>query len=159
MAALSACSGGPKISSGALPKPAQSKAAAARPSPSIALPRNLPPASMFVGPGSLRAAPSRYCVNGQCSDLARPRPAALEGPAGSPVMFSLSAAPVGARLEIGAGGASSPTVVGLNPGTAMVWQASMPPGTYPLSLVATYRESEVTWQFSLRVAPGTGKSR
>lgn len=157
--AVSACSGGSTVDDlvrrqqGITAKPASGGAKpAATAAAAAVLPKNLPPASMFIGSASWRTGPSRYCRTDACTDLTPQKPSALLGPAGSPVLFSLSAAPLSATLEVAVPGGAVPTVVPLNPGTSMVWQASLAPGTYPVTLIAAYKEAVVSWPFALRLA-------
>ncbi|GAC1409874.1 MAG: hypothetical protein NVSMB57_02920 [Actinomycetota bacterium] len=126
------------------------------------LPKTLPPASIFIGSSTWRTVPSRYCLAGLCRPIPSSSPKVIDAPDGSPVFFSLSAAPVSARLEIhplNAGPDAAAKVVPLDPGTAMVWQASMPEGTYPLTLIATYKQSEVAWPFSVHLSPARVRRR
>jgi hypothetical protein len=162
---LAACSGKGADSAGARfqtepqkkpAKPAASSAPKAG-AAGVVLPANLPPASMFVGSASWRTGPSRYCRDESCATLAPAAPSSLQAPAGAPVFFSLSAAPVRAQLDITVPGSDQPTSVGLNPGTAMVWQATLPAGVYPMTLTAAYKETVVSWPFSVRIASKPSK--
>ncbi|HVL89664.1 MAG TPA: hypothetical protein VM841_05450 [Actinomycetota bacterium] len=159
--ALVACSGGPSKDprfTGAAGEPAKTsvspEAEPRQGSGEVELPGNLPPAAMFLGSGSHRTTPARYCVGEDCALLKPPAPPALEGPAESPVLFTLSAAPLRARLEVSAAG-KAPEIVALTPGSSMSWQPAMPPGQYRLALTAIYDTTEVSWPFALKIVEGT----
>lgn len=153
--ALTACSGGPSGEAtfgDDKPRPSASPGAtSAAPQPQgVALPANLPPASMFLADGSHRTGPVRYCLDGSCADLKPPAPPALEGPAGAPVLFSLSAPPVRARLDVAKAGAAI-RQISLTPGSAIAWQPELPTGGYRLTLTAVYDTTEVSWPFALTI--------
>ncbi|HEX9695326.1 MAG TPA: hypothetical protein VGB64_03325 [Actinomycetota bacterium] len=164
--ALAGCSGGPSgdarfTGAGATGEPASASNAppgrqqAGRPeSAAVALPKNLPPAAMFLASGSHRTTPSRYCLGDECALLRPPAPPALEGPSESPVLFTLSAAPKRAQLEVVRTG-RPPEMIGLTPGSSMSWQPAMEPGSYRLTLTATYDTTEVSWPFALAIVEGT----
>lgn len=161
LCALAACSGGPsgdpRFTAGATdePKPPADAAPAANErAGTVELPRNLPPAAMFLAAGSHRTTPSRYCLEQDCALLKPAAPPSLEGPSESPVLFTLSAAPRRARLEISAPGAA-PQIVSLTPGSSMSWQPAMKPGAYRLTLTAIYDRTEVSWPFALKIVEGT----
>lgn len=157
--ALTACSGGPSGEAtfgDDKARPPASPAATGAPSQAqgVALPANLPPASMFLADGSHRTGPVRYCRDGSCADLKPPAPPALEGPAGSPVLFSLSAPPVRARLDLAKPGAAAQQI-SLTPGSAIAWQPQLPAGGYRLTLTAVYDTTEVSWPFALKIVPAS----
>lgn len=159
-ATLAACSGGPSGEAtftgeeGTAERTPTVKAAAEAAS-GVELPANLPPASMFLGDGSHRTGPVRYCLEGECADLKPAAPPPLEGSSGAPVLFTLSAAPLRAALEVVKPGASAPEKIALTPGSSIAWQPEVPPGTYRLTLTAVYDKTEVSWPFVLRIVEGT----
>ena len=155
---VGACSGGPSgdaaFRTDGARAPVEPAATASQESSGAKLPRNLPPASMFLGAGSHRTTPVRYCIQGDCADLKPGAAPALEGPSGSPVLFSLSAAPRRAKLDVVKPGSSAPDAVALTPGSAIAWQPELPPGGYRLTLTAVYETTEVSWAFTLKIVEG-----
>lgn len=159
--ALTACSGGPSgdarfraDATGAPPATERPEDAAPARSGNVALPKNLPPAAMFLASGSHRTTPSRYCLDDDCAVLKPAPPPALEAPSEAPVLFTLSAAPLRARLEVAAPG-NAPQIVALTPGSSMAWQPVVKPGSYRLTLTATYDTTEVSWPFAMKIVEGT----
>ncbi|MHB8513292.1 MAG: hypothetical protein ACYDCC_14100 [Actinomycetota bacterium] len=121
------------------------------------LPKSLPPAAIFLGPNAWRTSPSEFCLQGSCRALTPQSARLIEGATGSPVFFSVSAPPLSAHLLIRSEGSAQSSTAPLEPGTAMVWQASVAPGAYSLELVANYATTQVTWPFALRLSsPSSG---
>lgn len=152
---LAACSGGPSgeatFGDAESKPPSSSDAKSTSPQPqNVALPANLPPASMFLAAGSHRTGPARYCLDGSCADLKPAAPPALEGPSGTPVLFTLSAPPVRVRLDVTKPGTAVQQVA-LTPGSSIAWQPQLPLGAYRLTLTAVYDSTEVSWPFALKI--------
>jgi hypothetical protein len=150
-----ACSGGAKPAAGRRISAATSSPAAEAPAPrpvkNAHLLAEAPRVMMFAGPQSSVGVVTRYCRPAECAVRPGGAPRFVESAAGGPVLFALGQTPVEAGLDIRTSAAAAPSRVPLRPGTVIVYQASLTPGKYLLTLVARFPGSEANWLFGLTV--------